>query len=268
MKSLIELIRHMSQTLHRLEFHGLLRARINLGLHVALIIAFTVGLCALVIAQDATDAIRSCGNFNFQGSSGLDEAHIDNKFSLVPSSCQSACECSTICYIQIVRVTDLSTGEPLTTSQEQWDRMVTGQNDASLNYWFVDRLDNQIWGYYGRNNDDTFNGWLLRPGNNREPAELWDDPYPCRETYETHPVKFEGIDVTVCIDDKSDCVYKLLGCYYYCFTVHKEDAAGDLSSHVAAAWNKKVVELAVQKWTMKAAELEKRRFPPFKWLAQ
>ena len=83
----------------------------------------------------------------------------------------------------------------------------------------------------------------MKPGNNHEPAESHDDlSAPCRETYETHPVKFEGIDVTVWIDEKSGCVYKLLVCYYYYSTVHKQDQAGELSNHVAAAWNK-VVDL-------------------------
>lgn len=259
----------MRQKPNRVEIHGLLRLNINLRLRVALIMAVTGGLCALVLAEETTDAISACGSFSFQGSSDYDDAIIDNNFSLDPG-CQSYCDCSTICDIQVVRVTDLCTGDPLTISQEQWDRMVTGQSDASLNYWFVDRLDGQIWGYYGRNNDSGFDYGSMKPGNKHEPAKLHDEPAPapCRETYETHPVKFEAIDVTVCIDEKSGCVYKLLGCYYYYFTVHKQDQAGDLSSHVAAAWNKKVVELAVQKWNENVGSKKKKCFPPFKWLAQ
>ena len=261
MKYFIQIFRRMSPAPGRVRLHFLPVLGRNLVLSVALIVAVLGRACAPVLA----DAIGSCGIFTFQGSSNYDGATIDNKFSFQPSQCQSDCLCDRICYIQIVRAIDSVTGEPQWFSDQQWNRMVTGQSDALLNYWAIDRIDDRIWGYYGMNDNGSFDSYLLKPGNNREPAELGDDPKPKQDT---HPIKFEAIDVTVCINEQSGgCVNNILGCYYYCFTIGDQDAAGNLSSHPGAEWNKKAVELAVQEWNKNVGS-KKKMFPQFKWLAK
>ena len=216
---------------------------------------------ALYLTAASANPTNPCGTFAFSGVPDNNSGEkIVEDFHFAPAKCNSNCHCGTICYIQIMRAIDLSNGEPRQPSTQQYDRMVTGQPDALLNYWAVDRVDSGIWGYYGRNNNGDFSS-NLQPGNNSRPAVLKDEP----SNWDPN-IQFEAIDVPVCIDDASACRDELLGCYYYRFTVQANGSTNVPSNQIGANWNAQAVGLAIRAWNVVAGGLNKKPFPCFTWM--
>ena len=211
---------------------------------------------ALFLTAASGNPTDPCGSFTFCGlpdnSSG---ENIVEGFSFAPGKCHSDCNCDTICYIQIMRAIDLDTGWPRQPSSQQYDRRVTGQSNALLNDWAVDRIDNRIWGYYGRNDNGGFSG-NLQPGSNSRPAVLKDEPSNWPPN-----TRFEAVDLTVCIDDASACLDKLFGYYYYRFTVQADGSTNAPLNQIGVDWNRQAVDLAVQAWNQWAIGLHKKPFP-------
>ena len=84
--------------------------------------------CLLGLACGCGNPTIPCGTFSFSGSpspSGTVE-NISTTFAFDPSKCNNSCNCNTINYIQIVRVTDVETGEFFVGSGEVSSRIVTG----------------------------------------------------------------------------------------------------------------------------------------------
>jgi hypothetical protein len=238
--------------------HGLKR---NRGTRRLLTVAAAGIFFVLSLSLSHANPANPCGTFVFSGSPDNNSGEkIVEDFYFAPAKCNSSnCHCGTICYVQIMRAVDLSTGEPRQPSSEQYDRMVTGQSDALLNYWAVDRVDKRIWGYYGRNNDDSFSS-DLQPGNNSQPTVLLDEPSCPPNT------QFEAIGVPVCIDDASTFRDNLLGCYYYRFTVQVDGSTRVPFNQIGANWNRQAVDHAVEAWNGVARGLHKTSFPPFAWI--
>src|SRR5205085_12433012 len=84
-------------------------------------------------------ATTPCGTFTFSGTPHENHGITNSvSFAFDPSLCKApACTCNTICYIQIIRIINLDTGEYMQPFSEQADRMVTGDSDATQNGWAV-----------------------------------------------------------------------------------------------------------------------------------
>ena len=211
---------------------------------------------ALVLSACGVATIP-CGTFMFSGKSNGPGVGLYQSFLFGPALCKTACATKTIAYIQVVRITDVETGEFLYASADQQARTVTGQG-AQMNGWAVDRLDGFKWGYFGRNDDGTFLP-TVEPGNsNGVPAIFTDDPSVSQTN-----VLFEAIDVPICIDPESKCVNEELGYDYWLFLVDASNTATIPHDEIGRDWQADAVDLAVAAWNTQAPALLKNAFPAF-----
>jgi hypothetical protein len=197
-----------------------------------------------------------CGTFAFTGApNGSRGVDVTVTFNFNPASCSATCTSNTNAYIQIVRIIDITTGNFLAPNTDQQNRIVTGQAQATRNGWAVDRLANRVWGYYGRNNDGTFAG-TLTTGSNTSAAVLRDSPsgWPDRSW-------FDAVSVPVSIDSKASCVNRLLGYYYWLFTVQSGGGTGNPFHEIGVDWNRNAFDSAVAEWNNDAPGLGKNTFP-------
>lgn len=208
--------------------------------------------------------IKPCGTFTFTGTPDSPNTSggigLSDSFAFSPSTCGSNCVANTIAYIQIVRIIDRDTGEFLAPSSQQQARIVTGQSSATLNGWAVDRLDDRIWGYYGRYNDGTFAS-TLSPGSSTTPAILYDGPGGWPDSS-----WFDAVDVPVCIDPQSACTDKFLGYEYWLYIVGAGGSASTPFSETGVDWNATAVDLSVAQWNSVAPGVGKNVFPAFSHL--
>jgi hypothetical protein len=199
-----------------------------------------------------------CGVFTFTGApNGARGINLTQSFQFGPAPCTTPCTTESIVYVQIVRIIDRDTGNFLAPGPEQQARIVTGQPQATMNGWAVDRLEGRIWGFYGRNNDGTFAG-TLTPGSNTAPAVLLDSPSGWPDSS-----WFDAVDVPICIDAQSACVNNELGYDYWLFIVGTGGNVGNPLNEVGVDWNQDAVDQAVAMWNAKAPALGKNTFPAF-----
>jgi hypothetical protein len=197
-----------------------------------------------------------CGAFVFSGApNGNRGVDVTVNFNFNPANCSATCTSNTNAYIQIVRVIDLRTGNFLAPNTDQQNRIVTGQSQATMNGWAVDRLSNRVWGYYGRNNDGTFAG-TLTPGSNTTAAILRDSPSGWPDG-----AWLDFVSVPVCIDATATCVNRLLGYYYWLFTVGTGGGTAAPFNEIGVDWNRNAFDLAVAEWNNDAPSLGKNTFP-------
>jgi len=211
----------------------------------------------VLLAIGCGPATVPCGSFTFTGTPHSDHGITNTvSFSFDPAACGArACNCNTICYIQIVRIYDMQDGTYLQPHSEQTNRMVTGNPTPAFNGWAVDRLAGRTWGYYGRNNDGTFAS-TLTTGGNTSPAILRDRPSGWPEGS-----WFDAVSVPVCIDSDSGCVNRLLGYEYWLFVVGNDGTVGTPFSEIGRDWHADVFDLAVNLWNTQAASLGRNSFP-------
>lgn len=202
-----------------------------------------------------------CGTFNFTGvliddafDNGLD---ISLRFDFNPNGCGLDCTCDTVCFIQMARIIDLNDGTFLYPSSETSAR----KTDEG---WYVDRRSGRNWGYYGRNNDGTFDS-TVDIGSELVPAILRDEP----TRNEEEPwlgFKWEAVSVALCIEEDSDCANKLLYSYHWGFTVD-DDGSVTKFNNIAEEELRPVVVEAVEKWNVQASVpgSDQIQFPDFTW---
>jgi len=227
----------MKKILYRLSFIALLSA-------------------AIVVLSNCGNPTAPCGDFTFTGSPHSSQGiNVQVDFDFNPSDCGSSCNCNTICYIQIVRIIDLNTGAFLSPNTDQQNRIVTGRSDAWLNGWAIDRLSGRNWGYYGRNNDGTFAS-TITTGSNSATATLIDVPsgWPNNSW-------FDAVTVPVCIQSGSSCVNRLLGYYYWLFTVGSTGNSSDPFDEIGRTWMRDSFSESVTEWNNDASGLGKNSFP-------
>ena len=202
-------------------------------------------------------ASTPCGNFTFTGTgnSPIRGADIQVDFAFNPALCSSTCNCNTICYIQCVRIIDISTGNYLAPNSDQQNRIITGNATTAYNGWSIDRLSDRNWGYYGRNNNGTFASSIVT-GSNSSTATLLDTPsgWPDNSW-------FDAITVPVCIANSSTCDNNLLGYYYWLFIVNPGPIVDDPFDVIGREWHREVVDLSVIEWNNDAPGLGKNNFP-------
>ena len=205
-----------------------------------------------------------CGNFTYTGTAlpGGGGATVSVNFNFNPSVCASSCNCNTICYVQIVRVIDRTTGDFLAPNSDQQNRIVTTSDQATINGWAVDRLDNRNWGYYGRNDDGAFSS-TLTTGSNTSTATLSDQPSGWGPN-----TWLDFVSVPVCIDNNAPCVNSLIGYYYWLFIIDNDGHNGDPFNEIGVDWNKDAFDAAVTEWNNDAPGLGKHTFPAFTRMAE
>lgn len=209
----------------------------------------------LVLAACGNQTVP-CGTFTFSGApNGNRGVNISTTFNFNPANCSATCTSNMNIYIQIVRIIDRDTGNFLAPTSDQQNRIVTGQSQATMNGWAVDRIDNRVWGYYGRNNDGTFASYLT-PGSNNTPAILGDGPFGWPDNS-----WFGAVDVPVCIDSNATCVNQMLGYYYWLFIVNPGGSTGTPINEIGVDWNRDAVDLAVARWNATAPGLGENLFP-------
>jgi hypothetical protein len=215
------------------------------------------------LALSSCRSIPRCGEFTFNGTAedtaennGID---MDLSFDFNPDSCGSACTCDPVCYIQIVRTVDMDTFTYIYPSSEK-------ENRATEYGWYIDRIAGRMWGYYGRNDDGSFDARLLNTGSETDPAILYDAPNrPEEEPW--IEIWWQAVSVPVCIEAGSGCEDNLLGYYFWSWLV---DNAGAVSDPVdAVPWQplEGQVDAAVGEWNAQAPGLGKNTFPAFSRLA-
>jgi hypothetical protein len=199
-----------------------------------------------------------CGTFTFTGSpNGNRGENINNSFAFSPAACSARCTCAQIAYVQIVRIIDRDTGNFLSPSTEQTDREVTGDPDDTQNGWAVDRIDGRIWGYYARNNDGSFAGYLT-PGSNSTSAVLGDGPSGWPDN-----AWFDAVDVPICLDANASCSNNMLGYYYWLFIVEPGGTTKTPTDEIGVDWNRDALDKAVARWNATASGVHKNSFPAF-----
>jgi hypothetical protein len=217
---------------------------------------------ALLLATlSACEPVPPCGDLTFTGtevdgssSNGID---MNVSFDFDPAECGSNCTCNLVAYVQIVRTVDLEDFNYLYPSSEKADR-------ATADGWYIDRLANRIWGYYGRNDDGSFAS-TLDPGSDTDPAILFDSPRRPESEPWLH-IWWEAVSVPVCIDPDSACANRLAGAYFWSWIV---DAAGVVTGIVkGTAWDPlpAAFDAAVAEWNVQAPTLGKNNFPAFTWM--
>ena len=216
-----------------------------------------VGTLALIVMAIACGTpTLPCGTFSFTGAPHANRGvNVSVTFNFNAATCgAAACNCNTVCYIQIVRIIDRVTGNFLAPSTEQQNRIVTG-GTPTQNGWAVDRIDNRVWGYYARFNDGTFANYLT-PGSSSTPAILTDGPsgWPNNSW-------FDAVSVPVCIDAAATCNNRLLGYYYWLFIVDNTGTAGAPFDEIGVTWMQDSFNLAVNEWNADAPGLGKNTFP-------
>ena len=213
---------------------------------------------SVLLAISCGTPTTPCGTFHYSGvATPTVRAVVTIDFNFGPSTCASTCNCDTICYVQVVRVIDRSTGAFLAPGSEQQARIVTGTSQPTLNGWSVDRLQGRTWGFYGRNNDGTFAN-TLTPGSNTSTATLRDGPAGFGPDD-----WLDFVSVPVCIDHKSPCVSHLLGYWYWLIVIGTDNTNGDPFNEPGVDWNKDAFDAAVNMWNQTAPALGKTVFPTF-----
>jgi hypothetical protein len=215
----------------------------------------------VLLVLSACDPVPPCGDFTFTGTkvdspteNGID---MNVSFNFDPSRCGANCAGSVVAYVQMVRTVDLEDFNYIYPSSEKAGR-------ATDDGWYIDRLENRIWGYYGRNNDGSFAS-TLDLGSDSEPAILFDAP----RRAESEPwinIWWEAISVPVCLNTGATCANQLTGAYFWSWLV---DAAGTVTGIPEGLPDKGMLgrfDAAVAQWNVQAPTLGKNSFPTFAWM--
>ena len=175
-------------------------------------------------------------------------------FDFDPAACGPAAACSLVAYVQIVRTVDMETFTYLYPSSEKQER-------ATDEGWYIDRIANRIWGYYGRNDDGSFAS-NLDPGSDTEDATLFDVP----SRPEAEPwldIWWQAVSVPVCLDDTSAYSNNLLGYYFWSWWVEADGSIVGIFDWIASEGTHETTIAAVNEWNAQAPGLGKNPFPAF-----
>ena len=206
--------------------------------------------------------VPRCGTFTFTGTkvdtSTQNGVDMNVSFDFNPDGCSSTCTCDPVCYVQIVRTVDMDTSVYIYPTSEKEDR-------ANANGWYIDRIPDRIWGYYGRNDDGSFAS-TLNPGSETDPTILFDSP----RRPEDEPwidIWWQAVSAPVCIQSGSGCQNNLLGYYFWSWIVEPNGTTSDPIHAVAWENLDDEVDSAVTEWNAQAPGLGKNTFPAFTRLA-
>jgi hypothetical protein len=209
-------------------------------------VGLTVFACLISGCLTACQPTLECGNWTFTGTpntsaSPKDAFPVNSSFVFNPANCGKQCQCTTDAMIQMVRVYDAS---------DQMFMAGYGESTAwaDANGWMIDQQPLIGWasGYYGENNDGTFDPDYNIVGSNGTPNTLKDTPDGWgANTY------FYAVDVAVCVNAGKDrsCDNHILGYYFWSWII---DSSGVGQKFITApAWKDLDTEFqsAVASWS-------------------
>jgi hypothetical protein len=222
--------------------------RLNLNLTMVLLLGIIEG-CA---------RIEPCGTFSFSGSEvdTTSENGIDASlsFDFDPADCTAECTCNLIPYVQIVRTWSFETSQPLYPTSEKRDRATTAG-------YYIDRVPDRKWGYYGRNDDGSFASYLT-PGSNTTTAVLGDAP----RRPEASPwldIWWQASSAPVCIESSASCFNDFCGYYFWSWLVDDAGTVTGIVDLVGWEFLSDQFNEAVAQWNAQAPGLGKNNFPSF-----
>lgn len=203
--------------------------------------------CLVSGCLTACQPTLECGSWTFTGTpnslaSPNDKFPVNSAFVFNPANCGKQCQCNTDAMIQMVRVYDVDEQMFLAGSGES-----TAWADA--NGWMIDQTVFDGWasGYYGENNDGTFDPGYNTVGSNGTANTLYDEPGGWGAS-----TIFYSLDVAVCVKGNQDqsCQNRILGYYFWSWVIDDKGvgqkfitapAWKDLDTEfqsAVAAWNK------------------------------
>jgi hypothetical protein len=167
---------------------------------------------AIICLMPACQPTEECGTFAFSGDTttayNMNALNMQLSFSFNSATCGKQCIFNQDCFIQMVHVYSIEDNTYEYAASYEQDR-------ADSNGWFVDRLDGNIWGYFGLQNDGTFGENCNTPGYNTTPTILYDEPGRPDTTLN---FLWEAVDVPVTINSPS-CNNHILGYYFWSWSV-------------------------------------------------
>jgi hypothetical protein len=219
----------------------------------------------LFLSACARQCTTPVGEFQLHDRGVLDSREsngweIDLDFAFAPASHGVSCTCNKVVFVQMVRSVDHENGAYLYPSAEK-------QNRATAEGWYIDRIPNRIWGYYGRNDDGSFAS-TITVGTDTTTANLYDFP----QRGENEPwlaFTWVAITVPVCIDNpSSSCTNQLLGYYEWAWLVDNAGTVTGTLHWISPKSLKDDFDDAVSQWNNQAPGLGKNVFPGFTRLSE
>ncbi len=185
--------------------------------------ATPLALCGLAVLAclvsgclTACQPTLECGNWVFTGTpnstpSPGDSFPVSSSFTFNPANCGKECQCTGDAIVQMVRVYD---------ADDQMFLAGYGESTAwaDSNGWMIDQQPLIGWaeGYYGENNDGTFDAGFNNLGSNGTATTLHDAPGGWgANTY------FYALDVAVCVNSgrEQGCQNHILGYYFWSWII-------------------------------------------------
>ena len=204
--------------------------------------------------------IVPCGDFSFAVDNIIDSEFengidVSLEFDFKPEICGESCSYDSILFIQIVRTVS-------GTNQPRFSYPSTQKKErATVDGWYIDRIDGYRWGYFGMD-DSMTPGNNITSGNSTRHASLTDSPYrPDRREF--HNIRWEAVTVPVCLHGDGVCDNKMLGFYYWSWTVSQDGTveSGDVLYRNAQVSLKEVVSEATRQWDSLSVKWNTAKFP-------
>jgi hypothetical protein len=165
-----------------------------------------------------------CGSWKFTGIAKNKTYQITNSFTFLPANCGAVCNCDTDAIIQMVWVYD-----PISQTNIYASDQDGASKRATASGWAIDQIDGWGYGFYGLNNDRTFDATYNTIGNNANATVIYDTP----GNWPPNTV-FYAVDVAVAYRSKT-CQNSILGSYFWSWTADKNgNAIGGLN---ITGWN-------------------------------
>ena len=219
-----------------------------MALQIKFRLRFAVFLLLVVISCSSCFHFTDCGTFTFTPSTpepnpptlfGPTAVPLLVQFNPDNSKCKpsvAACQCNSIVFIQLIRISDPNNTNPNNISQPTYkDRFSIFPGPEyfprqTKDGWSVDVSSSRPYGYYGLDENlmpiTTAAGVQLavigRTGANALAASIHDKPSFSRTVQganvggaQPHGTLMEAIDVPVCINGDQVCTNKILGYLYW-----------------------------------------------------
>ena len=208
-----------------------------------------------------------CGTFQFIdsnssptviGETSPPPGAVQIKFKFDPQpTCQVACQCNTVAYIQIIRIFNSQRTEFISIDEETSFRMIRN-SEYWLNGWAIDRQPRRISGYYGYTGSGAAESPSagITPGDNINWAVLTDKPGGLPDGATGEVVSF-----AVCRDRNANCADCILGSYFWAFRVGSDGTPTITTHYQGKEWHQDALYHAISNWNREAARLGKSILP-------
>jgi len=246
------------------------RMKTTLSAQFALSLLLMIAFCCISCGRESVghppdpsgsgSPITPCGDFSFVIDNIIDSelengVDVSLEFDFKPEICGESCSYDSILFIQIVRTVS-------GTYRSRFSYPSTQKKErATVDGWYIDRIDGYRWGYFGMD-DNMTPGNNITSGNSTRRASLRDSPYrPDRREF--YNIRWEAVTVPVCLDGDDVCDNKMLGFYYWSWTVSQNGTVEheDVLYRNASETLEEAVSDAIEKWNVKSENWNTKEFP-------